>query len=260
MLCCRLSIVRKTLCIFLILLVFSKLQAQDERGNPSGIITHYSLGVEIGSNFLDIETLNSELDDLGLLTLDPYTNNFAFQGSLGMSRIEAYATLTLMATNSFSDLIDVDRLFLSSALRGTYVGVGVKSNIFSIFNKRLSAVASIDLNTAYYSLNVSKAVITDISAGPLLDSSHAILAHSDGKVVQPGIELLYAVIKKKNRFDIGFKLGYFYQFNESNWENQHRMKVIGLSPTGNRESFNFSLKMIYTISRCYDRSNTIPDW
>jgi hypothetical protein len=47
---------------------------------------------------------------------------------------------------------------------------------------------------------------------------------------------------------------------EEGWENQHQMRIGDLSPIGNRESFNFALKMIYTIFRCPDRNNVIPDW
>ncbi|WKN44541.1 hypothetical protein [Tunicatimonas pelagia] len=245
---------KKVACLFVYLCTLNIVLAQPLPDEPTtegySIFSHVVVGFEIGSNFLDIETLNQELDQLDLLQLDPYTNNFTFQVGFGLTHFELYNTFTVLATNSFSRIIGADRLFLSSTLNGNYIGFGIRGTVFSILKNRLSLMASADLNTARYDLRMSRATIFDRNVSPLLDSSQAILARSSNRTVQPALELLYAVVNKKNRFDIGFRVGYIYHLREESWENQHGVGILGLSPIRNNESFNVALRFVYSFARC----------
>ncbi|MEM6843186.1 MAG: hypothetical protein AAF632_13235 [Bacteroidota bacterium] len=245
---------RKVIYLFACFCTIRIVHAQPLPDEPAtegySIFSHVVVGFEIGSNFLDIETLNHELDQLDLLQLDPYTNNFTIQVGFGLTHFELYNTFTVLATSNFSTIIGADRLFLSSALNGTYVGFGIRGKVVSILKNRLSLMTSADLNAAYYFLRISKATITDRNVSPLLDNSQAIMANSGNRMVQPSLELLYAVVNKKNRFDIGLKVGYIYHLQEETWENQHGIGILGLSPIGNNESFNVALRFVYSIARC----------
>ena len=81
--------------------------------------------------------------------------------------------------------------------------------ILSVFKDRLTLVGSGAFNRARYFMNISRAVVTNVSVDSVLNSSRAILANTDDLVLQPSIELLYTALKEKNRFAIGFELGYF---------------------------------------------------
>ena len=233
-------------CLLLILVLSTGVQSQDlPSKRRQDILSHIFLATEIGSNILDVKRLNAEVTDLGLLALDPYTNNFTFQIGAGLTYFESYFSLTLVATSAFTNIVGPDRLFLSSTLNGIYAGIGVRKNIVRIFKDRLSLVASVDYNTANYFLDLSRATIFDRNVGPLLDSSQAIIANTDSDIVQPALELSYTILKGRNRLEIGFRVGYLYHLKENGWENQHDVKIIGLSPIGNKESYNVALRFVY---------------
>lgn len=109
-------------------------------------------------------------------------------------------------------------------------------------------MGSVDQNSASYFLRISRATITDRTVGPLLDSSRAIMANSNNRIIQPALELLYTTVKGKHQLDIGLKVGYIYHLREESWENQHGVGILGLSPIGNNESYNVALRFVYSIA------------
>lgn len=253
---------KRVICLMVVLMnvtmTFSQTMVGQGRVEKPCRISHVLLGFEIGSNYLDINQLNQELTQLGLPALDPYTNNFTFQIGVGVGKVEFYNNLTFLAASDSLILDGANGRFVSSFLNGTYIGFGARSTLASFFNNRLSVAASIDLSTAYYSLRLSKATISNRNVGSLLDSSQMVLARSYNRTLQPAIELLYAIGLKQNRFDIGLKIGYIYHLREEGWENQYGISILGLSPIGNNESYNVSLRLLYTIPRCGRRMDDVP--
>jgi hypothetical protein len=214
-------------------------------------LVSYSLGFEFGSNYLDVGNLNLELLALDLLPVEPYTNNFTFQFMLGTDLFEAYSSLTLMSSAQFSRIIDQDQIFRSTSFQGVYIGVGLRKKLVSVFNDRLSLAVSIDANKARHFMNLSTGMLTKTSIDSLIIDSRTVMANSVYYVVQPSVEILYAVMNRKNRFDIGLRLGRFFNIEQEAWSNQHQMVIQGLSPMGNYDTYNFALKFLYTFNRDY---------
>jgi hypothetical protein len=220
-----------------------------DKGLSKFQFTHFSTGFEIGSNYLDISSLNSDISRLNFLDIDPYLSNFTFQALAGFGRIEPYLTITFLSSSRFTRTIDSNRLFRSTSFEGIYNGVGLRLRALTLLRDRLSFFVSGEGNIARYFLTLSSATINDISLDSIFNNSRAIIANTNYLVLQPSLEILYSILKKRNRFDIGIKLGFFYHLERDEWRTQHQMS-LSLSPVGNSENYNFSLRMIYSFSRC----------
>ncbi|MGB3848654.1 MAG: hypothetical protein WA958_01705 [Tunicatimonas sp.] len=211
--------------------------------------THFSTGFEIGSNYLDISSLNDNTSRLNLLAVDPYFNNFTFQALAGFGRIEPYLTISFLSSSSFTRTVDSNRLFRSTSFEGIYSGLGLRLKAFSLFRDRLSLFVSGEGNIARYFLTLSSATINIVSLDSIFNNSKTIIANTNDLVLQPSFEVLYSILKKRNSFDIGIKIGFLYHLERNEWRTQHQMP-LSLSPVGNSENYNFSLRMVYSFSRC----------
>lgn len=215
-----------------------------------GKLVNYSFSFDMGSNYLDAGDLNQELLTLDLLPIDPYTNNFTFQLGADFQLIEIYVNLMLLNSINASETIGRDQIFRYTRFHGNYIGGGIRKQLISTFKKRLSVAASIDFGNAHYFLTLSRSRITNTGIDSLITNSYTILADNNySMLIQPSVEILYAVMNRKNRFDIGLRLGRFFNIEQEAWRNQHQMVIQGLSPMGNYDTYNFALKFLYTFNR-----------
>lgn len=246
---------KKLLLVAAVMMFYYPAKSQFKPQNENFIfLKNISLGFEIGSNYLDVENLNCELIALDALAINPNTNNFTFQMAADINPLEVYVSLMLINSYTLSRVIDSDLLFRSTRFHGNYIAAGIRRKLFSVFRERLSMAASADFGNAHYYMTLSRANIIDTSIDALLMSSNAVIADNNYvKVIQPGLEILYAVMMKKNQLDIGLRLGYLYQLEEKEWQNQHQVIIQGLSPIGNKYAYNFALKFLYTFDMKADR-------
>lgn len=97
-------------------------------------------------------------------------------------------------------------------------------------------------------MRVSRSKITNITIDSLIVDSRQVSAYTTYRVVQPSVEIFYAIMKRKNRLDVGFKLGRFFNLEQDDWRNQHQIKIQGLSPIGDYDSYNLALKFLFTFN------------
>ena len=241
-------IVNYLICLFLVLLLCQRADAQFLKNKTKLSNSIFSIGFDIGSNYLDVENINQELLGLDLIPIDPYTNNFTFELSQDFGFVEIYAPLTLINSYQSSQVISGDLIFRSTSARGFMYGFGIKQELISILKKRLTLTAAIDFNFASYTLLLSRSQITNTSIDSLLATSRTVQAYTEYLILQPAVELLYAVMRKKNQLEIGLRLGRFITVREDVWRNQHQMTIQGLPTMGNRGTENFALRFLYTFN------------
>lgn len=150
----------------------------------------FSIGFDIGSNYLDVESINQELLRLDLMPIEPYANNFTFELSQDFGFMGIYAPLTLINSYQSFQVIGGDLVFCSTSVRGFMYGFGVKQELISILKKRLTLTAAIDINLASYTMLLSRSQITNTSIDSLITSSRTVQAYTEYLILQPAVELL----------------------------------------------------------------------
>lgn len=231
-----------------LLLFCQRVDAKFLKNRTKELNSVFSIGFDIGSNYLDVESINQELLRLDLMPIDPYTNNFTFELSQDFGFMKIYAPLTLINSYQSSQVIDGDLIFRSTSVRGFMYVFGVKQELISILKKRLALTAAIDINLASYTMLLSRSQITNTSIDSLITSSRTVQAYTEYLILQPAVELLYAVMRKKNQLEIGLRLGRFITVREDVWRNQHQITIQGLPAMGNRGTDNFALRFLYTFN------------
>ena len=212
-------------------------------------IAHTRLSFEIGQSYLNIDNLNQEIQNLDLLPLSPDIGNFAFQLGLGYNeRVEGYFTITLLFSSIYDDTMSHRGMAHSSSLNGTYIGAGVRINLLTALNNRLIVSIPLEINKAFYTVELTEAYPQNVPAHVLVDNSRILLARYENMVAQPAIEVLYRLLNRKDSFDVGFKVGYLYHVFQNDWTNRRGAVVRELSPIRNNGNLNVSLKLAYTFN------------
>ncbi len=233
-----------TVCSLLLSIGCTSAWAQD---NMRLNLDHIAIGFEIGQNQLGIDAMNQGIASLGFEPI-AYINNFAFQVLLGtQKRVEPYASLTLMYSYQDNPPLRAAGLLVSSYLGGTYVGFGGRGKVLSVFNERLLLVAAVELNKVFYHLECLDTDNRGVSADQFVNNARILLVRSQNLVVQPHAELLFGLLKRKNRFDLGIKFGYLYHIFQNEWAHRDAIPIQGLSPIINQANYNFSIKMLYSF-------------
>ena len=237
----------KKFCFLLFSILFCHTVKSQEVGTNAIVYTRLSF--EIGQSYLNIDNLNQEIQNLDLLPLSPDVGNFAFQLGLGYNeRVEGYLALTLLFSSIYDDTMSQQGLSFSSSLNGTYIGAGVRINLLTVLNNRLIVSAPVEINKAFYAVELTEAYPQKAPAHVLVDNSRILLARYENVVAQPAIELLYRLLNRKDSFDVGFKVGYLYHLFNNDWTNRRGTPLLELSPIRNDGNLNVSLKLAYTFN------------
>ncbi len=234
--------------IFALLISIFASQTGKSQTSSANSISHIRLSFEIGENYLNIDKLNQELQDLDLLPLSPNTGNFAFQLGLGYNKqVEGYFGLALLFSSAYDDTMSLQGLGFSSSLNGVYVGAGVRINPLNLFNNRLILSIPLEINKAFYNVELIEAYSQNVPAHVLVDNSRVLLARYENIVAQPAVELFYRLFNENTSFDIGLKVGYLYHLFANDWSSRRGIQISGLSSIQNEGNFNFSLKLACTF-------------
>ena len=233
------------LSLILCIILYNTAKSQETGNN---FISHITVGFEIGQNYLDVDNLNRDIENIGLSPLNPDIGNFAFQLGLGHNdRVESYFTLAILYSNVYSDSIGSLGLPFSSSLRGTYFGAGVRFSLLKLFKERLILSIPLEFNKAYYFIELMEAYQQPAPAHYLVDNSRVLLARHENFVLQPSLQLMYQVLRRKNSLNVGFKVGYLFHLSDNDWTNRKGAQISDLSSIGNSGNLNISLKFAYTI-------------